>query len=512
MRFLRKKAVLTIGLATAVVLGAALAVGLTIAHGPGSLTSSARAAEEEAPGEAAIAVKTIRPKRDPSFTSSIEQPAFAEAYYQADLMARVAGPIKPGGIVHEIGDRVKADEVLVEIDVPDLEQDLQQKEAVIAQRLAALDLARKNEKIAKSGVDIASAMIDVKEAQIKRAEASWRFREKELTRFQGLVKGPNPAVTLDVVDERIEDRDAAAAGVDAARAGVKEAKAELEKARAQSEAAAADIKVADSLVGVARTDRDKATALLGFATLRAPFDGVVTRRNVDPGTFVQNAATAHTEPLLTVVRDDLVTVYMKVPDKFAPFVNRDTEAIIQMDTLPGVVIRGKVTRYAPSLDNPEHDRTMRVEVDLYNGSAEDYKAFVAKEKATGNSDLKSKTLPVFPKVEGKDVENQPLHLIPGQYGTMRLVLSSFRKAFLLPRGAVVSQGGTSYVFVVKNGVVLKMPVEVQADNGEEVKVALIEKVRGQEVKRELTGDEEIVFTNQGELSNGQAVKTTRVEW
>src|SRR5262249_43589017 len=160
---------------------------------------------------------------------------------------------------------------------------------------------------------------------------------------------------------------------------------------------------------------------------------------------------------------------------------------------------------------PEHDRTMRVEVDLYNGSAEEYRAFLAREKAGGNADLKSKTLPVFPRVAGKDVADRPLRLMPGQYGRMRLVLRRFQKEVLLPRTAVVSQGGTSYVFVVKDGRALKMPVEIQADNGEEVKVVLVEKVSGQEVPRELKGDEEIVSSNQSELSNGQAVKTTRVE-
>jgi hypothetical protein len=68
------------------------------------------------------------------------------------------------------------------------------------------------------------------------------------------------------------------------------------------------------------------------------------------------------------------------------------------------------------------------------------------------------------------------------------------------------------VFVVKDGRAVKVPVEVQADNGEEVKVAQVEKVRGQEVKRELTGNEEIVSSNQGELSDGQAVKATHVDW
>ncbi len=515
MTFLRKKSLLGLGLGAGVIVLAALAIGLAAAlhGGPGSLVPAARAAAEAGDGEAsAISVKTVRPRLDPSFNISIEQPAFVEGYYQAELKARVAGPIKPNGILVDIGDRVKAGDVLVQIDVPDLDQEVQQKDAVIQQRQSGLDLARTDVKVALSAEKAAGEWIKFKKEEIGRAEASERFRKKELDRFTRLAGGPNPAVTPDIIDEATEQYEAAKAGSAAARAAVKDAEAELEKARAKSEAAAADVKVAESLVGVARKDWDKAKALLSFATISAPFDGVITRRKVDPGDFVQNATTATSEPLLAVVRDDIVTVYMKVPDRFAAQVKPGTEAIIQMDTLPGLVIEGKVTRYAPSLDNPEHDRTMRVEVDLYNGSAAEYQAFLAREKATGNADLKSKTLPVFPKVDGKDVKDQPLRLIPGQFGTMRLVLRSFDKALLLPRTAVVSQGGTSYVFVVKDGKALKRPVEVQADNGQEVKVVLIEKVKGQKVQRELTGNEEIVFSNQGELDSGQAVKTTRVEW
>jgi multidrug efflux pump subunit AcrA (membrane-fusion protein) len=512
MAFLRKKSVLGVGLAAA----AALAVGVVlVTHGsPGGLTPAARAAGEEGEGggEDAFVVKTVRPKHDPTFNVSVDQPAYVEAYYEADLKARVAGAIKRGGILVAIGDRVKAGDDLVHIDVPDLESDVQQKDAVIKQRESERDLANANRKTAAAAEKAAGEWVKVKQEEVGRAEASERFRQKELKRFQGLAGGPHPAVTPDVIDEAIERFEEAKAGSAAARAAVADARAELEKASAKSEAAAADVKVAESLVGVARKDKEKAEALLGFATVRAPFDGVVTRRKVDPGDFVQNATSANTEPLLTVVRDDIVTIYMKVPDKYAPFVNPGTRAVIQLELLPGLVLEGKVTRFAPSLDNPEHDRTMRVEVDLYNGTRDEFQKFLAREKEQGNADLKSKTLPVFPRVAGKDVANHPLHLMPGQYGNMRLVLDSFPDAFLLPHSAVVTQGGTSYVFVVEDGRARKMPVEIQADNGEEVKVALVKKVRGMMTRSDLAGDEEIVVSNQGELSDGQAVKANRVEW
>jgi multidrug resistance efflux pump len=515
MRFFRNKSIL--GIAVGSVVALALVIGIVGFAGSRGrhdllLASAQGGGGEGAEGESrgAIAAKTIRPRQDPSFSATVEQPAYVAAYYKAELMSRVAGPVK--SVVHDKGDHVKADEVLLVVDIPDVQEEVAQKEAVVKQRQGELDLAKANLKTAEAGVKVAEETIKVKQSDIQRADASRNFREKELKRYTGLSSGPNPAVTQDIVDERKEFYEIAVAGSETARFAVKDAEAELQKAQAKLEAARADISVAESLIGVARKDRDKAQALLDLATIRAPFAGEITVRNADPGTFVQNAASAHTGPLFTVIRDDIVTVYMKVPDTYASLVTGDTEAIIQMENLPGVVIRGKVTRYARSLDNPAHDRTMRVEVDLYNGSAAQYKEFLEREKALGNADLKSKTLPVFPQVEGKDLSNQPLRLIDGQYGKMRLVLKDYAKSFLLPRGAVFSEGGTSYVFLVKDGRALKVPVEIQANDGERMKVVLLEKSRGQTVKRELTAADEVVSSNQGELSDGQTVKTTPVEW
>ncbi len=511
---LRKISLTGIGAGGSVVLAAVLGIAAFTAgcgHDDQGLASAQAAGQDEDEAAAVIAVKTIHPRQDPSFTVSVEQPAFVSAYYKADLMSRVAGPVK--SVVPEKGDSVKANEVLLEVDVPDLQAEVSQKEAVIKQRLGELDLAKANFKTAEAGVKVAEEMIKVKQSDIQRADASRNFREKELRRYKGLASGPNPAVTQDIVDERTEFYEAAVAASETARAAVKDAQAELQKAQAKVEAARADIIVADSLLGVARKDKDKAQAMLNLATIRAPFAGEITARNVGPGTFIQNAASGDSEPLFTVIRNDIVTVFMKVPDTYANFVSRDTEASIQMNSLPpGVEIRGKVTRFTPSIDNPAHDRTMRVEVDLYNGSEAEYKEFLEREKAIQNADLKSHTLPQFPQVDGKDLTNQPLRLIDGQYGKMRLVLKNQAKAFLLPRGALIGQGGTSYVFLVKDGRAVKYPVETQATDGERVKVVLLEKSRGQTVKRDLTAADEVVSSNQGELSDGQAVKTTNVEW
>jgi hypothetical protein len=64
---------------------------------------------------------------------------------------------------------------------------------------------------------------------------------------------------------------------------------------------------------------------------------------------VQNASSGHPEPLLSVSRTDIVTVCMRVPDSYAPYITSGTEAVLEMSELPGQRIHGKVTRFTPSL-------------------------------------------------------------------------------------------------------------------------------------------------------------------
>jgi multidrug efflux pump subunit AcrA (membrane-fusion protein) len=475
----------------------------------GAAEPAASVKPAEAEGNA-ITVKTIQPRRDSSFQVTVEQPAYVEAYYQADLMARVAGPIKYLDVA--IGDRVKAGDVLVRIDVPDLDEAVHQKESIIAQRRQELALARAFEKTAESSVEFARATIPEKESERQRDESILSFREKELHRFKGLAAGNSPGVTADIVDERTQYYEAAIAGVKAAQAGVDKAKSGLLEAQAKLEAAHSDVNLKSALVDVARRDLDQAMAMLSFASIQAPFDGVVTRRNVDPGAFVQNAATAHVEPMLTVARTDVVTVYMKLPDNYASYVNGDTEAVIEMSELPGWRIRGKITRFSPSLLTPEHDRTMRVEVDLFSGSAAEYQRMVEEAKATKNAGFKSRVLPVFPTVNGKPSVGLEGRLLPGMFGTMRLTLQKFGNAWLVPSTALVSQGGRSFVYVVKNGKAIPVTVDVQVDDGRLAKVVLVEVIDGKEVRHDLTGNETVVVSNQGELADGQAVKATPTNW
>ena len=479
--------------------------------GTPAISASEPERQDEVSDQLKVSVKTVLPRCDPSFTMSVDEPAYVVAYYQADLLARVAGPTK--SISVDIGDRVQSDQALVVVDVPDLQEAVQQKEAIVQQRRKDLELAKANVKIATAAIHAAEGTVKIKVSGVDSADATRNFREKQLHRFTDLSSGEHPSVTLQVIDERTLFYESAKAASEEARAEVIKANADLEEAKAKLEAAVADVNLKESLVRVAGKDKDLAQTLLDYATIRAPFDGVITRRNVDPGSFVQNATTGHSDPLLTVGATDLVTVYMKVPDYFANFVAPDTEAVITMKTLPAMKIHAKLTRFSPSLLNPERDLTMRVEVDLYNGNPADFAAFVAKEKAEGYAGLKGHLLPRLPSLErhggAEEPVTEPLNLLPGMYGNMRLVLRNFKNALLLPSSALVSEGGRSFIYQVKDGRAVKVPVEKQADDGNRVLLTLIENSGAGLNRRQLCATDEVVISNQGELSDGQPVRPIR---
>ena len=379
MLFLRKNSFLGIGLAGAALIAVSAVVLLAV--GPRNLLEETSAAEtsptgEETAPEVVISVRTIRPRRDASLSVTVEAPAYVEAYYRVDLQARACGNVK--FIQKDKGDTVTEGQLLVELDVPDLVADREAKKNIVGQREKEWELAKERVQAAQSAIRTAKANVAEKEALLLQATARKKYCSEQHKRLAAL--RASTAVDQVVVDVAIRDLEYAASSEVAARAAIEKAKSEVEDAEGNLVVARAEVEQKKQLIAVARADADKAAALCDYARVLAPFDGVVVRRDVGPGSFVHNAATAHTKPLLSIERTDIVTIYMKVPDNYAPFVTRDTEALIEMSELPHLLIRGKVTRFAPSLQTPEHDRTMRVEVDLYNGKRADYDRFVARER------------------------------------------------------------------------------------------------------------------------------------
>lgn len=467
-------------------------------------TKQAHAAPAGALGDPTA--KVIHPKAAASVPITVDQLAVVEPYYRADLRARASGLVK--AVHFDIGSRVKQGDVLVEIDVPELVQDVGRAEAVIAQREKELKVSEAKLKDAKAAVQVAAATIKQRDADVQAVTATRDLKKGRFERFQDLAKKGD--VVGSVVEDEQRDYLASEAAVTAAKANVERVRADFAEAESKVEGAAADIELKKALIVGAQKDLEKAKAVAAYATVTAPFDGVVVRRTVDPGSFVQNATTGNSEALISLARVDLVTIAARFPDAYAPLVSADTPAEVRVDGLAGVTIPAIVTRFAPSVQNA--DRTMRVEVDLFNGGDADYQRMTSAGKV---SNPKGATDPLparaFPTghAAGK--------LIPGMTGTMRLRVGGYGQSFVLPATAVYSRSGTNYVMLVEDGKTKQVPVRVQVNDGRTVRVALVRKQPtaeggSREVLTELTGTEEVVAARQLELGDGTSVTVAPAEW
>ena len=138
----------------------------------------------------------------------------------------------------------------------------------------------------------------------------------------------------------------------AAEETVTACEARVEAVSAKIIQAAADIDEAEANVLVAKADVEKTQETLEFPIIKAPFDGVITRRTVFPGNFIR-AANGGTlpVPLLTIDRTDKMRVVVQIPDRDAPFADPGDEAIVEIVTLPGQKFEAPIARVAGSEDS-----------------------------------------------------------------------------------------------------------------------------------------------------------------
>ena len=267
-------------------------------------------------------VEVVRPRRV-TVAQSLQTNATLEAFEEADLFAKVSGYLSDVRV--DIGDHVKAGQVLAVIDVPEMEQELAEAKAQLESKRTSLEVARRQ--------------LDHFRANVKLQNELLRRRE-ELSAGQGWISDR----TLDEV-----------------RANAEMAKADLSVAEANGDLAADQIDVAAAAV-------EKIKTLLAYTQIVAPFDGVVARRLVNRGDLVQAATATRTTPsagsLFTVQRIDTIRVFCDVPENDVPHLHIGDPAIVKPSGFDGKQFIGKVTRFSLRLD-PE-TRNMRTEIDLPN--------------------------------------------------------------------------------------------------------------------------------------------------
>ncbi|MEZ6139682.1 MAG: efflux RND transporter periplasmic adaptor subunit [Zavarzinella sp.] len=317
-------------------------------------------------------ITTVRPEKK-AVVRLVEQPGTIEAYEEIELHAKLPGfvgklaedPNKKEASSHDltidIGSKVLKNQILAELDIPEVEEDFIQKTAFVVQAEAHVIQAEKAAEAAKAGVDSGRAILAETSASLQKSKALFERWESEYARVEKLVA--NGVIDSQTRDETLNQFKAAQANLAEAEAKVKSSAAMVNKLDADFEKAIADITAAKAHVDVAKSDARRADAMRKYTTIRAPFDGIITRRTINRRDFVKADAK---QGVFAIARVDPVRVVFHFPENDAGLVEVGQEIDIRLPNQQ--TVSGKISRTSWSL--APSSRTLRAEVDLSNGKQE----------------------------------------------------------------------------------------------------------------------------------------------
>ena len=300
-------------LMVAAMVGALALAGYYYGYRPRQHREMVLAAESLAGAQSVPAVTVATVKRADT-TASLVLPGNIQAVTEAPVLARSSGYIRKRRA--DIGDRVKAGQVLAEIEAPELDQQIKQATASVAQADAAVQQA---------------------EASLEQGRANETLAHATALRFK-------PLFDKGVISR--QDYETYQAQWAAQKANVQA----LEKA----------ITAAQSNAAAARANLDRLKQLQDYQTVRAPFAGVVTVRNIDEGVLVNEGSTL----LYRVAQTNPLRVYLNVPQSDAGSIHLGQKAMLAVSEMPGRKFPGVVARTANALDPTT--RTLLVEVHAEN--------------------------------------------------------------------------------------------------------------------------------------------------
>lgn len=353
------------------VVGVGLVIALAAALTVGAWTSYAQRQEVAVTSqEQRTFVPTVRVEtvRAGNVADVVTLPATTSAFTAANIFARASGYIDKRNV--DIGDHVKEGQVLATIIALELNHQIAQAQATLAQLRAALQQAIANR-------DLAQVTWNRDDPLVKQG---W------VTQQQG---------TTDVQTLKAQE---AAVGV-----------------------AQANVTAQESQIAVLKQQKD-------YQNVVAPFDGVITQRNIDVGSLVA-ADSVNATFMFTIQQANVLRTQVYVPQSEAFGVTPGDKAEIHVPEIPGRVFQGTVTRIADALQ--PGSRTLLTEV---------------------------------------DIPNPDNALSPGIYCTIDLHIRRRTPGYLISSDALIFNAGGLQVAAVEDGVVRLRKVSVARDLGKQVEI------------------------------------------
>ncbi|HLQ44077.1 MAG TPA: efflux RND transporter periplasmic adaptor subunit, partial [Planctomycetaceae bacterium] len=234
------------------------------------------------------------------------------------------------------------------------------------------------------------------------------------------------------------------------------AEANIKVERARQTQAEADRTHAVAQLKVAEASLRQTEILIDYATIKAPYAGVITRRWANTGDFVRSAADGQSEPLFTLVKVDPLRIVTDIPENDSSLIHDEQPATLTIDALKGRPFAGRVRRSAGVLD--PKTRTLRVEVEL---------------------------------------DKPDPQLRPGMYGALTITLAERKQAILVPSRSLRFQGDQAFVLIAAKGKAEKRPVTIGFNDGNRAEI-----VDG------LSPTDQVIAESRSPLSPGQPVEAT----
>lgn len=409
------------------------------------LISPANAQTSSGPLEVVLAGKPARK----TLTLTSTQPARIEGLEQTPIHSRIADYV--GEVLVDFGDHVKKDQPLLKLFAPEREADLEQKRALLEQTRAQLLQAEAGAKAATAAIVTAQSKAIQFDAGIDRAKSDLTRWRAEYARVSSLAN--SGSLNRQLADETQQKLGAAEASLKEAAAAIEAAKAGVAQAQAEAAKAAADVTAAKAQIRVAEANLAQSAAENSYLTLKAPFDGVILSRKVDPGHFVQPAS-AGTAPLFVIAKIDKLRVFVSVPEVEAPYIDLGDTVTIEVPSLRGAEFKGAVTRTSFALDAA--NRSLETIIDLDNAAG---------------------------------------RLRPGLYATAKITLQEQKDALTLPSAAVVRQPKEAFCYRLIGGKATKTPIQLGIKVGDDF-----------EVTSGLTDADKVILNKASSLKDGQAVE------
>jgi RND family efflux transporter MFP subunit len=278
---------------------------------------------QEKQSESLPATASVAPVTRGDLASTLTVAGEFQPYQEVELHAKVSGYIRRINV--DIGDRVKAGQVIATLEVPELNAQVAGSEAEV--RHSQSEISR-----AQSGVVL--------------AEASYTALHAAYTRLAEAAKRrPGLVAEQELDDSRAKDLDA--------QAKVNVAKSALEATKEQ--------------LGVSKADNQRVQSLKDYSVVTAPFTGVVTMRYADVGSLIQAGTTSNTQsmPVVKVAQSDVLRLRMPVPEEDVPFIKVGGDVQIKLQTT-AKTMSGKIIRFSRELT--PSTRTMLAEVDVPNSN------------------------------------------------------------------------------------------------------------------------------------------------